>query len=103
LHSPSRVRILAGAQASIQAGLKAFTAFGVFGASAITALTAQNTLGVRSVVDMEPAFVVAQIDAVMDDLPLAVVSVNWWKSSWRQSSASEQLTILLPTLPPFAD
>jgi hypothetical protein len=32
-----------------------------------------------------------------------VVSVNWWKSSWLQSSASEQLTILLPTRPPFVD
>jgi hypothetical protein len=32
-----------------------------------------------------------------------VVSVNWWKSSWHQLSASEQLTILLPTLLPFAD
>ena len=62
--------------AGIQADLKTFAAFGVFGASAITALTAQNTLGVRSVVDMEPAFVVAQIGAVMDDLPLAAAKVG---------------------------
>lgn len=62
--------------AGIQADLKTFTALGVFGASAITALTAQNTLGVRSVVDMEPAFVVSQIDAVMDDLPLAAVKTG---------------------------
>jgi hydroxymethylpyrimidine/phosphomethylpyrimidine kinase len=62
--------------AGIQADLKTFTAFGVFGASAITALTAQNTLGVRSVVDMEPAFIVAQIDAVMDDLTLAAAKVG---------------------------
>jgi hydroxymethylpyrimidine/phosphomethylpyrimidine kinase len=62
--------------AGVQADLKTFTALGVFGASAITALTAQNTLGVRSVVDMEPAFVVAQIDAVMDDLPVAAAKTG---------------------------
>ena len=39
----------------------------------------------------------------MSSLEREVVSVNWWKSSWHQLSASEQLTILLPTLPPFAD
>jgi hydroxymethylpyrimidine/phosphomethylpyrimidine kinase len=62
--------------AGVQADLKTFTAFGVFGASAITALTAQNTLGVRSVVDVEPAFVVSQIDAGMDDLPVAAAKTG---------------------------
>jgi len=62
--------------AGIQADLKTFSAFGVFGASAITALTAQNTLGVKTVVDMEPAFVVAQIAAVIDDLPLAAAKTG---------------------------
>jgi hydroxymethylpyrimidine/phosphomethylpyrimidine kinase len=62
--------------AGVQADLKTFTALGVFGASAITALTAQNTLGVRAVVDMEPAFVVSQIDAVMDDFPLAAAKTG---------------------------
>ena len=62
--------------AGIQADLKTFTAFGVFGASAITALTAQNTVGVRSVADLEPGFVAAQIDAVMDDLPVAAAKTG---------------------------
>ena len=48
--------------AGIQADLKTFTAFGVYGASVITALTAQNTVSVRSVADLELGFVAAQID-----------------------------------------
>lgn len=62
--------------AGIQADLKTFTVFGVYGASVITALTAQNTVSVRSVVDLEPGFVAAQIDAVMDDLPVAAAKTG---------------------------
>jgi hydroxymethylpyrimidine/phosphomethylpyrimidine kinase len=54
--------------AGIQADLLTFAAFGVHGASAVTALTAQNTTGVRGVLAVEPAFVAQQIDAVLDDL-----------------------------------
>ena len=57
--------------AGIQADLKTFSALGVFGATAVTALTAQNTLGVRSVADLDAQFVAAQIQAVMDDLAVA--------------------------------
>ncbi|MGO9062477.1 MAG: bifunctional hydroxymethylpyrimidine kinase/phosphomethylpyrimidine kinase [Candidatus Binataceae bacterium] len=67
--------------AGIQADLKTFTAFGVFGASAITALTAQNTVGVRSVADLEPGFVAAQIDAVMVDLPVAAAKTGMLSSA----------------------
>jgi hydroxymethylpyrimidine/phosphomethylpyrimidine kinase len=66
--------------AGIQADLKTFTAFGVYGASAITALTAQNTVSVRSVADLEPGFVAAQIDAVMDDLPVAAAKTGMLSS-----------------------
>ncbi len=62
--------------AGIQADLKTFSAFGVYGASAITALTAQNTVGVRSVADLNPAFIAAQIDAVLDDLPVAAAKTG---------------------------
>ena len=62
--------------AGIQADLKTFSAFGVYGASAITALTAQNTIGVRKVADLDPEFVAAQIDAVMDDLPVAAAKTG---------------------------
>lgn len=54
--------------AGIQADLKTFAALGVFGMSAITALTAQNTLGVTAAVEMAPQFIRQQIDAVADDL-----------------------------------
>jgi len=62
--------------AGIQADLKTFAALGVFGTSAITALTAQNTLGVRGVHEAPAAFVVAQIDAVMRDLAVAAVKTG---------------------------
>jgi hydroxymethylpyrimidine/phosphomethylpyrimidine kinase len=54
--------------AGIQGDLKTFTAFGVYGASVLTALTVQDTRGVRSVVEVTPALVVDQLDAVADDL-----------------------------------
>jgi hydroxymethylpyrimidine/phosphomethylpyrimidine kinase len=54
--------------AGIQADLKTFTAFGVYGASVVTAVTVQDTRGVRSVVEMVPGLVVDQLDVVMDDL-----------------------------------
>jgi hydroxymethylpyrimidine/phosphomethylpyrimidine kinase len=57
--------------AGIQADLKAFAALGVFGTSAITALTAQNTVGVRGVHPVPADFVLAQIEAVLADLPVA--------------------------------
>ncbi|MCS6841738.1 MAG: bifunctional hydroxymethylpyrimidine kinase/phosphomethylpyrimidine kinase [Roseiflexus sp.] len=57
-----------GGGAGIQADLKTFMAHGVYGASAITAITAQNTVEVRAVVMLEPAMVVAQIEAVLDDI-----------------------------------
>ena len=57
-----------GGGAGIQADLKTFAAFGVYGASAITAITAQNTLGVFAIHDVPAAVVAAQIDAVLDDI-----------------------------------
>ena len=60
--------------AGIQADLKTFAALGVYGASAITALTAQNTVGVQAITTVDPAFVISQIDSVLADLN--VVSVK---------------------------
>ena len=57
-----------GGGAGIQADLKTFAAFGVFGTSAITAITAQNTLGVARADALDPALVAAQIQAVAEDL-----------------------------------
>jgi hydroxymethylpyrimidine/phosphomethylpyrimidine kinase len=57
-----------GAGAGIQADLKTFAALGVYGTSAITAITAQNTRGVTQIFELSPALVAAQIDAVIEDI-----------------------------------
>ena len=62
--------------AGIQADLKTFAAFGVYGASVITALTAQNTTGVSGIHLVPADFVTAQIDAVFDDLEVKAVKIG---------------------------
>lgn len=65
-----------GGGAGVQADLKTFAAHEVFGTSAITALTAQNTVGVVGVHAVPAAFVVAQAEAVLEDLPVAAVKTG---------------------------
>ncbi len=65
-----------GAGAGIQADLKTFAAHGVYGTSAIAAVTAQNTKGVRKVFPLPPAIVAAQIDAVADDIGAGAVKTG---------------------------
>jgi hydroxymethylpyrimidine/phosphomethylpyrimidine kinase len=65
-----------GGGAGIQADLKTFSALGVYGASVITALTAQNTKGVRGVHEVPADFVTAQIDAVFSDLAVTAVKIG---------------------------
>jgi hydroxymethylpyrimidine/phosphomethylpyrimidine kinase len=62
--------------AGIQADLKTFAALGVYGASVITALTAQNTRGVSGIHTVPSAFVTAQIDAVFGDLDVKAVKIG---------------------------
>ena len=62
--------------AGIQADLKTFSALGVYGASVITAITAQNTRAVTAVELVSPAMVSAQIDAVFDDLDIRAVKIG---------------------------
>jgi len=57
-----------GGGAGIQADLKTFTAFGVYGTSAITALTAQNTLGVQGIYEVSTNFIEEQIKSIMSDI-----------------------------------
>jgi hydroxymethylpyrimidine/phosphomethylpyrimidine kinase len=65
-----------GGGAGIQADLKTFSALGTYGASVITALTAQNTRAVTAIHDVPPAFVEAQLDAVFDDIDFAAVKIG---------------------------
>ena len=62
--------------AGIQADLKTFSALGVYGATTITAITAQNTQGVNSQFALEPQMVYDQIAAVMDDIEPSVVKIG---------------------------
>ena len=64
------------AGAGIQQDLKTFTALGVYGATALTAVTAQNTLGVQAVEPLDPHIVRAQITAVMSDLGVQAVKIG---------------------------
>src|SRR5687767_1654682 len=65
-----------GGGAGIQADLKTFSAFQVFGMSVLTAITAQNTVGVQGVLSLPPEFVARQIDSVLDDLGADAVKIG---------------------------
>src|SRR3712207_1542329 len=65
-----------GGGAGIQADLKTFSALGVYGASVITALTAQNTVGVQGIHDVPPGFIAQQMDSVFSDLRVAAVKIG---------------------------
>jgi hydroxymethylpyrimidine/phosphomethylpyrimidine kinase len=65
-----------GGGAGIQADLKAFARCGVHGMTAITALTAQNTIGVESVTPVAPEMIVAQVRAVAEDIGIDAVKIG---------------------------
>lgn len=77
---PTRLLTIAGSDsgggAGIQADLKTFAAHGAYGMSAITAVTAQNTVKVSRVLVLEPELVAAQIDAVVEDLGVDAVKIG---------------------------
>lgn len=62
--------------AGIQADLKTFEAFGVFGTTAITVLTAQNTTGVDQIVPMDASFVKEQINMIFQDFDVAAIKIG---------------------------
>src|SRR5215813_467539 len=62
--------------AGIEADLKTFSALGVYGASVITALTAQNTEGITAIHEVPSAFIAAQMDAVFSDLAVGAVKIG---------------------------
>lgn len=107
--APSRLRVLSieGSDpiggAGTMADMKAFTAQGVFGYAAMTSVLAQNTQGVTSIVNMEPDFLVAQLNAVSDDAvidsmkigmlgtPELVEAVKGWLSALEERYRTEGL------------
>jgi hydroxymethylpyrimidine/phosphomethylpyrimidine kinase len=70
-----------GGGAGVQADLKTFAALGVHGTSAITAITAQNTLGVTDILEVPPGLVRAQIDAIMADIGAAAAKTGMLSSA----------------------
>ncbi|MCI5500237.1 MAG: bifunctional hydroxymethylpyrimidine kinase/phosphomethylpyrimidine kinase [Clostridiales bacterium] len=67
--------------AGIQADLKTMTMNGVYAMSAVTALTAQNTTGVRAILEATPTFLAQQIDAVFEDIPPDAVKIGMVSSA----------------------
>ena len=83
-----------GGGAGIQADLKTFAALGVYGASVVTALTAQNTRGVRAIHYPPPEIVGAQIEAVLEDFAVAAIKIGMLGSAEIAGVVAERLSAL---------
>lgn len=91
-----------GGGAGIQADLKTFSALGVYGASVITAITAQNTRGVSAVEDVSSAMIAAQIDAVCSDLAVNAAKIGMVSRVWTIETIADRVAYhgLRPVLDP---
>jgi hydroxymethylpyrimidine/phosphomethylpyrimidine kinase len=92
-----------GGGAGIQADLKAFAACGVHGMTAITAITAQNTVGVTAVAAIPPELIVAQVAAVVDDIGVDAVKVGMLGTVETIDAVVEALGLLDPGTPIVVD
>jgi hydroxymethylpyrimidine/phosphomethylpyrimidine kinase len=103
LPTRGRVLIIAGSDsgggAGIQADIKTVTAFGGYAATAITALTAQNTLGVQGLLPIAAAFVRQQIDSVMSDLGADAVKAGMLVDAATIATVADGLTHWATDLP----
>src|SRR5437899_490264 len=80
-----------GGGAGIQADLKTFSAFRVFGMSVITAVTAQNSLGVQGVFDLPPEFVSRQLDSVLSDFGADAIKIGMLSTAPIIAAVAERL------------
>jgi hydroxymethylpyrimidine/phosphomethylpyrimidine kinase len=85
-----------GGGAGIQADLKTFSAFRVFGMSVLTAVTAQNSLGVQGVFNLPPQFVARQIDSVLSDFGADAVKIGMLSTAPIIEAVAERLRALHP-------
>lgn len=92
-----------GGGAGIQADLKAFAACGVHGTSAITALTAQNTMGVQAVEVVSPSMIVAQVRAVASDIDVDAVKLGMLAGTDTIDAVVQALDTLPPGTPVVVD
>jgi len=92
-----------GGGAGIQADLKAFARAGVHGTTAITAITAQNTVAVTAVEAVSPAMIVAQVRAVADDIGVDAVKIGMLGSAATAEAVSSALDLLADGTPIVVD
>ena len=92
-----------GGGAGIQADLKAFARCGVHGMSAITAITAQNTLGVRAIHPIPPAIVLDQVTAVLEDIGVDAVKVGMLGDGATIRAVAQALDLLPAGTPVVVD
>jgi hydroxymethylpyrimidine/phosphomethylpyrimidine kinase len=102
-----RVLVIAGSDsgggAGIQADIKAITALGGYAATAITALTAQNTLGVHGVVPVDPAFILQQMDVVLTDIGADAIKIGMLHSAEVIEAVAGALDRFAPEVPVVLD
>ena len=105
MHPP--VLVIAGSDsgggAGIQGDLKTITALGGHAATAITALTAQNTRGVAGIHEIEPAFIAQQITVVLEDIGAAAIKTGMLHSPAVIETVCNSLMRLAPDTPLVAD
>ncbi|MGH9464731.1 MAG: bifunctional hydroxymethylpyrimidine kinase/phosphomethylpyrimidine kinase [Thermoanaerobaculia bacterium] len=105
--APLRLLTIAGSDsgggAGLQADLKTFAAHGAFGMSVVTAVTAQNTCGVRARLDLPPLLVTRQLEAVLEDLPPAAIKVGMLGSAGVVAAVAAGLRPLARTVPIVVD
>ena len=93
--TPPRILIIAGSDsgggAGIQADIKTVTMLGGFATTAITAITAQNTLGVTDVMPVPPSMVIAQMDAIISDIGVDAVKIGMIGSAETAEAVAERL------------
>ena len=92
-----------GGGAGVQGGLKAFAACGVHGMTAITALTAQNTVGVSAVQSTPPDFIVEQVRQVASDIGVDAVKIGMLGTAETVEAVNEALDLLEPGTPIVID
>jgi hydroxymethylpyrimidine/phosphomethylpyrimidine kinase len=107
MRKSGRVLIIAGSDsgggAGIQADLKTVTALGGYAATAIAALTAQNTQGVFGIVGMEPAFIAQQMRVVLEDIGADCVKTGMLHDTAAIDAVVETLDRLAPGIPVVVD
>lgn len=105
--APGKVLVVAGSDsgggAGIQADIKSIMAQGAYAATAVSALTAQNTLGVQDILDVPPPFVTAQMSSVLSDIGADIMKTGMLANRPIIEAVAAARAQLAPTLPMVVD